>query len=459
MPNFNDAGPQDASSGPQTRPGSTHPPSPGSRTRKVRIHDLGAYAAEISRRALGAENREHSTKDELRFGTNGSRKVEITGARAGSYYDFEYKRGGGLLHLLLYELGLDRAAALDWLQRELDLEIESLRKPNLIDRIVCTYDYRDESGTLIYQVVRLRDPKEFRQRRPDNKGGWDWKIKGLRQVPFGLPELLAAPPETLVFIPEGEKDCLNARERGLLATCNAGGAGKWRPEFAPYFAGRDVVVLADNDAAGREHARQVAANLMPVARSARILELPGVPLKGDLSDWFEAGGTAEQLLQLAAAAPEYDPQTAPPRPSAPASAEGTVIALNNPYDNAHKLLKQQFTYGGHRTLYHYRGVSHHWNKGAFAEVSDNGIRSHVYWWLSKCEHLDAKGEIRSVSPDQKIVTKHVNALRAASYLSERPNNPTARAAVPAPPVTTARPRGLVLITEAVFPAAIASAIC
>lgn len=44
-----------------------------------------------------------------------------------------------------------------------------------------------------------------------------------------------------------------------------------------------------------------------IATSVKILELPNLPLKGDVSDWLAAGGTAEQLLALAAAAPEWEP--------------------------------------------------------------------------------------------------------------------------------------------------------
>src|SRR5579885_962277 len=49
-------------------------------------------------------------------------------------------------------------------------------------RIVARYDYNDESGTLLFQVVRF-DPKDFRQRQPVAGGGWKWSVKGIRVVP------------------------------------------------------------------------------------------------------------------------------------------------------------------------------------------------------------------------------------------------------------------------------------
>jgi putative DNA primase/helicase len=61
-------------------------------------------------------------------------------------------------------------------------------------QIVTAYPYRDELAELLYEVVRY-EPKNFRQRRPDGKGGWRWNLDGVRRVPYRLPELLAAKPD------------------------------------------------------------------------------------------------------------------------------------------------------------------------------------------------------------------------------------------------------------------------
>ncbi len=166
--------------------------------------------------------------------------------------------------------------------------------------IVATYDYRDEQDELLYQVVRF-DPKDFRQRKPKPTGGWDWSTKGVRKVPYRLPQLLAAALTTIVFIVEGEKDVDNLVRRGLIATCNAGGAGKWLPEFNQYLKGRRVVGLPDKDAPGRKHDQQIAAGLQGIAAEIKVVELPGEGK--DVSDWLDAGGTVEELLRLVEAAP------------------------------------------------------------------------------------------------------------------------------------------------------------
>jgi hypothetical protein len=170
---------------------------------------------------------------------------------------------------------------------------------NCQSRIVAEYDYRDEAGVLLYQVVRFQ-PKDFRQRRPDSKGGWIWKLQGVSRVLYRLPELLTAPISEPVFIVEGEKDVESLRRLGLVATCNAMGAKKWRKEYNEALRGRRVILIPDNDDDGREHVRIVAESLQGIASSVTVLTLPDLPPKGDVSNWLAAGGTKHALLEMAA---------------------------------------------------------------------------------------------------------------------------------------------------------------
>lgn len=174
-------------------------------------------------------------------------------------------------------------------------------------RIVAIYNYRDVAGKLVFQVVR-REPKDFRQRRPDGKGGWIWNMTGVDRVPYNLAEVLNS--ETIAVC-EGEKDCDALVALGFAATTNPGGAGKWRKEYNQYFQGRKVVVFVDNDDPGRAHAEDVARNLYGVATIVKVLELSGLPEKGDICDWLKAGGTADQLQAIVKAAAEWDPREAP----------------------------------------------------------------------------------------------------------------------------------------------------
>ncbi len=171
--------------------------------------------------------------------------------------------------------------------------------------VSATYDYRDANGELLFQVVRY-EPKGFSQRRPDGAGGWIPDTNGVHKVLYRLPGLLAADPLQTVYIVEGEKSADRLSSAGFVATCSPGGAGKWRDEYAQSLRGRHVIILPDNDDAGRQHAAAIAKSIVGVVGSAKTLELPGLPDKGDVFDWFAAGGTPEQLQQLAAGAPAAD---------------------------------------------------------------------------------------------------------------------------------------------------------
>lgn len=171
-------------------------------------------------------------------------------------------------------------------------------------QVVAEYAYRNAAGTALY-VVERREPKDFRQRRPDGAGGWIWNLQGVEPLPYRLPEMLAAPLETIVIV-EGEKDADRLAELGFIATTNSGGAGKWRPELSRHFAGRKVVIIPDNDDAGTKHALGVATALRSLASTVSVLHLPDLPPKGDVSDWLNGGGTAEQLRTMIGTVRPFD---------------------------------------------------------------------------------------------------------------------------------------------------------
>lgn len=137
-------------------------------------------------------------------------------------------------------------------------------------RIVATYPYTDEHGEVLFEVVRY-DPKDFRQRQPDGA----WNIQGVRRVLYRLPEVLAAVERgDPVYVVEGEKDADAIVRAGGVATCNPTGAGKWSkvPDAAQVLTDADVIIVADRDATGLDHARQVAASLDGKAKSITVVQ-------------------------------------------------------------------------------------------------------------------------------------------------------------------------------------------
>ena len=163
-------------------------------------------------------------------------------------------------------------------------------------RIVATYDYTDAAGNLLHQTVRY-EPKRFLQRRPDGEGGWVWELGGIEPVLYNLPRIYRALLDgDTIYVLEGEKDCNRAwEELGVTATTCSMGAQKWRESYTHVLAGADVILVPDNDEPGGEHAEMVATELLPFAASVKILKLPDLPEKGDLSDWIDAGGTREEF--------------------------------------------------------------------------------------------------------------------------------------------------------------------
>ncbi|MCA1776099.1 MAG: AAA family ATPase [Loktanella sp.] len=173
-----------------------------------------------------------------------------------------------------------------------------------------TFDYCDEAGEVAYQVCRYDYPdpasakghgKHFLQRIPDKSKphGYAYKTRGMRWLPYRLPELLDDVRDGVpIFIVEGEKKVDMLREIGVPATCNHGGAGKFPETLVEHFKGAKVCILPDNDKAGQDHATLIGRRLRAIAEEVLILDLPGLPPKGGVDDWLPAGGTAEALYRL-----------------------------------------------------------------------------------------------------------------------------------------------------------------
>jgi RecA-family ATPase len=278
--------------------------------------ELDRAIGEIARRLaaqgyIGEENRKLSRRDELRFGTNGSLAVIIAGSKRGTWYDHELKDGGNSWKLVQEKARVSDVR--EWLVRE-----GFIREPDTKRRrearehwgndkedlgpIRATYDYVDEQGKLLFQVVRY-DGHKFLQRRPDAsaKGGWIWK-RGGRVVLYRLPELIAHkqsrnghPPR--IYLCEGEKDVDRVcRDWGVVATTNPGGAGNWDRDFDQHFAGCEVIILEDNDDAGRERSAKLGPQLARVEGTiVRVVGFADTPEHSDISDWLDDGLSQSDL--------------------------------------------------------------------------------------------------------------------------------------------------------------------
>lgn len=191
---------------------------------------------------------------------------------------------------------------------------------------VAAYRYHHPDGRFAWAKIRFVDSsgnKTFRSWAISSRGGWVAPSKaGVPPLLYYLPEVINAEEIDLV---NGEKAADAGAKLGRITTCAPNGEGHWEPDFTQYLADKAVNIFTDNDDKGRQHGRMVAAELFGKAKAVRIVELPGLPPKGDLYDWIEAGGTLEHLNEIIQRTPPLD--SAPQQDSAPV--DGRVCVENN----------------------------------------------------------------------------------------------------------------------------------
>jgi putative DNA primase/helicase len=263
--------------------------------------------------------------------------------------------------------------------------------------IIAEYDYTDEYSELLYQVVRI-SPKSFRQRRPEGEG-WTWRLGDVQRVLYRLPAVLdAAEAGQTIYVVEGEKDVEALERADVVATCNSGGAGKWRDEYSAAFKGAEaVVVIADRDGPGRVHAAQVEA-------SVKALKIPVLVLEAaegkDASDHLAAGKTLDEFVPVAAQ--RADTGTLP----------GEVDADPLVHEAAHTAVLADAWRGCYRWAQHEgswrRWDGHVWEKVAEPVVvaaAQKALREHY----GRCLAGDA-----SRAEYDRLRTLHIAACRYAS---------------------------------------------
>ena len=166
---------------------------------------------------------------------------------------------------------------------------------------VAVYNY----GT--YEVVRYDNPKTFRQRRSNGHGGYTWSLKGIAPRLYHQDTLTTG----RAVIVEGEKDVDRLRALKWPATCNSGGAGKWRAAHTAALVAATVtqaIIIPDTDTAGREHAQTVAARCHAAGIAVKVARLQD-PYK-DVSNYLDNGDSVSTLTTLCTAAPRWLPADA-----------------------------------------------------------------------------------------------------------------------------------------------------
>jgi putative DNA primase/helicase len=413
------------------------------------------YCEAACRKLWGAPN--HSTPRELRWNGADAYSAKTFNRSNKLWFDHGAGWGGGLLDLLAHEAGEPKRRDLKgpafyeaWRKaHELGLVPDAPpEKPNGKGNgawlpIRAIYPYQDETHAVLYEVVRfdteVRD-RRFKQRRPDGNGGWIWSIKGVRRVPYRLPELIdAVKAGQRILICEGERDANTAVSLDFAATTMPGGIDKWRDEYDQFLVGVDVVVVSDNDPQAREeakedgqpsellwhpdgrpklpgqdHAAKVAERLRKVAARVRIIIFP----QKDLTAWREADGTRDALEELIARAPDYAPVPASPVPEV-----AGPPALVLPPPSAPVLVVRAFVeHNGKRdgvsTIAYWSQSWWTWRKTHWTETDPDAVRKLLYDFTADAKFADSHGNLTPWSPNRLKISDLVDALKAEVALPD-----------------------------------------
>lgn len=243
---------------------------------------------------------------------------------SGVYHD----KGDGGSTISFFDFALRHGAFGQWMDvirhyaTKADVTLGKVERSSHGKILEAVYEYRDGADNLIYGVHRYRMPngkKDFRQYAWKD-GGWVKEsgcMDGIEPLPYRLPTLLKSDPSEPVWILEGERDVDRAVGLGLVATTNHQGCSStdrtW-PRFVErgYFSGRTCYVVPDNDPGGQKHARKVADLLIPSVALVKLVALPGLGPRGDLSDWLDSGHDVDELLDLARDSPPWTGQADAP---------------------------------------------------------------------------------------------------------------------------------------------------
>lgn len=264
---------------------------------------------DVARNDLGLEvNSDGRGPATWRGGTN---KTSVAFSDSG-WHDFSTEESGSVIDLVAHVLfNGEIFPAQQWLGERLNLTPVNKTQPAQLgpsryERLIeegyaeaKRYFYTDLRGQTLRQVIRLEHPekkKEFVQCDAEGK----WSVK---QVQMSLYNLLAIAASDWAILVEGEKDADTLIDLGLPATTNPGGSKKWDDALSDDLAGKDIILMPDNDPVGKAHFDVVGKSLMGKAKSIRILTISNQS-KGDVTDWFaNEGGTLKRLMALIKNAP------------------------------------------------------------------------------------------------------------------------------------------------------------
>lgn len=213
---------------------------------------------------------------------------------------------GGIPDLMSKVKGLSVADSLKEMEQRAGLPSKSHKAKQAVTG---RYDFHAPDGSLLYWKERIEPGRDGRSKEfvfyhgdPRQTG------RGCDSILYNLPAVLQAAE---VVICEGERKADVLKSWGLVGTSlDSGASSKIPAPMIEALAGKHLAILPDNDGPGTTLAAKLCESLHGKAASIRVVNLPGLQVKGDIVDWVKIPGNDKaRLLDLIQQTPIWQPPT------------------------------------------------------------------------------------------------------------------------------------------------------
>ncbi|MBR0710133.1 AAA family ATPase [Bradyrhizobium liaoningense] len=344
-------------------------------------HRLAASAREFVQWLFGG--RAYLTKHEARIGSvhgeaGESLNIELTGSKAGVWYDHATDQGGDLIKL--YRLFMGYVGTQDFQQSLTEIAADFFNDPVKVERrswrptpsekiaeakkdfgdrphkdtlelgaSVARFRYHDVKGKIIAIVYRYepdgtRASKTFRPHCYKIVDGVETWCAGMPD-PRPLYRLHEIVKVAVVVLTEGEAKADALVGLGIAATSIMGGANAVsKTDWTP-LAGKLVTIWPDNDSPGQAFACAATALLLSLGCKVKVVQIPPGMIEGwDAVDCIADGSDAAALITKAVTAegsppdddgsPAEDPKPEGPPPPPPPPPPGIPLDYYENFGNA-----------------------------------------------------------------------------------------------------------------------------
>jgi putative DNA primase/helicase len=232
-----------------------------------------------------------------------SLKIDLN---TGKWYCFPCGKGGDVFKFYMKLKRVDFLTAVKEIA-----EMYGITEEKIKQKVVATFYYHDKNGKVLYNRERVEPGRNGKKKEffPKHLNGDKWILgRGCDAVLYNLPAVIKS---QYVIIVEGEAKADLLNKWGFVATClDCGTGSNWREEYTEILSSKKkVIILPDNDEVGRKYALMIANELYGKVKELKVVELSGLPDKGDIIDWAKIeGNDKNKIIKIVKNAPEWVPE-------------------------------------------------------------------------------------------------------------------------------------------------------